>query len=107
MGDTQGWVAGAPGTRKSTYDSPEYKKAAPFADMVYQAIMSVDPAKPTMLQVPYTGIQCVAIPEYQAIGTNVGQDMAAALAGQKTAKAALADADRTTERTMKQAGYIK
>ena len=107
VASSSGWVAAPPGTRKSTYDSPEYKKAAPFADMVYQAIMSVDPAKPTMLPVPYTGIQFVAIPEFQAIGTNVGQDMAAALAGQRSPKDALADADRTTERTMKQSGYVK
>ena len=31
---------------------------------------------------PYIGIQYVAIPEFQGIGTTVGQQIAAALAGQ-------------------------
>ena len=31
VGETEGWVAAPPGTRKSTYDNPEYQKAAPFA----------------------------------------------------------------------------
>ena len=56
---------------------------------------------------PYTGVQFVAIPEFQAIGTNVGQDISAALAGQDTAEAALKKGESTTERTMKQAGYPK
>ena len=39
---------------------------------------------PTAQPVPYTGIQYVAIPEFQAIGTTVGQLMAGALTGQST-----------------------
>jgi sorbitol/mannitol transport system substrate-binding protein len=38
VGESEGWVAAPPGTRKSTYDNPEYQKAAPFADIVYQSI---------------------------------------------------------------------
>ena len=34
VGETEGWVAVPPGTRKSTYASPEYQKAAPFAATV-------------------------------------------------------------------------
>ncbi len=107
VAENSGWVAAPPGTRKSTYENPEYQKAAPFASMVLQAIMSVDPSKPTKDPVPYTGIQFVAIPEFQGIGTNVGQDVAAALANQKTVSDALSGAQSTTERAMKQAGYVK
>ena len=107
VGETEGWVAAPPGTRLSTYASPEYQKAAPFAPTVLKALETTDPKHPTVNPVPYTGVQFVAIPEFQAIGTNVGQDIAAALAGQDSAEAALKKAESATERTMKQAGYPK
>jgi sorbitol/mannitol transport system substrate-binding protein len=107
VGESQGWVAAPPGTRVSTYDSPEYQKAAPFAATVLKAIQTTDPSHPTVDPVPYTGVQFVAIPEFQGIGTNVGQDIAAALAGQETLDKALSTAQTSTERTMKAAGYPK
>ncbi len=107
VGETEGWVSAPPGTRKSTYANPDYKKAAPFADFVLQAILAADPAKPTAEPVPYTGVQFVAIPEFQAIGTQVGQNIAAALAGQTTVDQALQTSQTAVERTMRQAGYPK
>ncbi len=107
VGESEGWVSAPPGTRTSTYDNPNYQKAAPFAPTVLKALETTDPQHPTVNPVPYTGVQFVAIPEFQAIGTNVGQDIAAALAGQDSADAALKKAEATTERTMKQAGYPK
>lgn len=107
VGNEVGWVAAPPGTRKSTYDNPEYQKAAPFAKVVYDAIVNADLTKPTKDPVPYIGIQYVAIPEFQGIGTVVGQQIAAALAGQVSVEQALETAQRSTERTMKQAGYPK
>ena len=50
-------------------------KAAPFAEMTLGAINSADPTKPTVKPVPYTGVQFVAIPEFQGIGTDVGQTL--------------------------------
>jgi sorbitol/mannitol transport system substrate-binding protein len=107
VGNEAGWVAAPPGTRKSTYDNPEYQKAAPFAKVVYDSIANADLTKPTKDPVPYIGIQYVAIPEFQGIGTVVGQQIASALAGQSTVDQALDSAQRSTERTMKQAGYPK
>lgn len=107
VGESEGWVAVPPGTRKSTYELPEYKKAAPFADTVLKAIMSADPSKPTKDPVPYTGVQFVAIPEFQSIGTVVGQQIAAALSGQQSVDAALEGAQKQVERDMTRAGYIK
>jgi sorbitol/mannitol transport system substrate-binding protein len=107
VGETEGWVAAPPGTRLSTYNSPDYQKAAPFAATVLKAIETTDPKHPSVNPVPYTGVQFVAIPEFQAIGTNVGQDIAAALAGQDTVEAALKKAQASAARTMKQAGYPK
>ena len=70
-------------------------------------LLAADPSHPTSEPVPYTGVQFVAIPEFQGIGTQVGQSIAAALSGQMTVDQALETAQRATERTMKQAGYIK
>ncbi|RWX81847.1 sugar ABC transporter substrate-binding protein [Neorhizobium lilium] len=107
VGQSEGWVAIPPGTRKSTYALPEYQKAAPFADTVLKAIMSADPSKPTQDPVPYTGVQFVAIPEFQSIGTFVGQQISAALAGQQSVDAALDAAQKQVTRDMTRAGYIK
>lgn len=95
VGETEGWVAAPPGTRRSTYANPDYQKAAPFAQIALEAILSADPDHPTMNPVPYTGVQFVAIPEFQAIGTTVGQTIAAALAGQMTVDQALESAQHS------------
>ena len=107
VGETEGWVVAPPGTRLSTYDNENYKKAAPFAGFVLKAIEAADPAHPTVSQVPYTGVQFVAIPEFQGLGTTVGQNVASALAGQETGDKALAASQTAAERVMKQAGYPK
>ena len=75
--------------------------------MTLQSIEAADPTNPAVDEVPYTGVQFVAIPEFQGIGTAVGQQFAAALAGQVTAEQALQNAQALTEREMKKGGYIK
>ena len=101
----RGWVAVPPGTRISTHTNPDYLRAAPFAEFVLAAIETADPTDNTLNPSPYNGIQYVGIPEFQAIGTQVGQMIAAALTGQMSVEQALQSAQRTTERTMRQAGY--
>ena len=95
-----------PGTRKSLYANPEYAKI-PFAQPTIDSINTADPTKPTVKPVPYTGVQFVAIPEFQGIATDVGQDFSAALAGTMTVDQALAKAQASTEAAMKKAGYPK
>jgi sorbitol/mannitol transport system substrate-binding protein len=102
-----GWVAVPPGTRTSTYTNPDYQKVAPFAGFVKTAIEQARPQAPTRDPRPYTGAQFVAIPEFQGIGTQVGQTIAGTLTGQTTVEQALKSAQAATERTMKQAGYPK
>ena len=102
-----GWVSVPPGTRQSTYDSADYQKAAPFAGFVLKAIDVANPNGQTEHPRPYTGAQFVAIPEFQGIGTQVGQTVAGTLTGQSTVDGALAAAQSATERTMRQAGYPK
>jgi sorbitol/mannitol transport system substrate-binding protein len=103
----EGWANVPPGTRTSLYNNPEYQKAAPFAKMTLDSINSADPTKPTVKPVPYVGVQFVAIPEFQGLGTTVGQIFSAALAGQMTVDDALAQAQQVSVREMTKAGYIK
>jgi maltose-binding protein MalE len=74
---------------------------------VEKAILSADITHPTLNPVPYTGIQYVAIPEFQAMGTQVGQLMSAVLADKTTVDDALKQAQADVTATMQQAGYIK
>ncbi|WP_447528104.1 ABC transporter substrate-binding protein [Vreelandella sp. TE19] len=105
VGETQGWTNVPPGTRESTYANEQYQQAAPFAEFVLNAIQEADPTDSTLEPNPYTGVQIVNIPEFQAIGTQVGQTIAAALTGDSTVEQALDSAQRATERTMQRAGY--
>jgi sorbitol/mannitol transport system substrate-binding protein len=103
----EGWANVPPGTRTSLYENPEYQKAAPFAKMTLDSINSADPKNPTVKPVPYIGVQFVAIPEFQGLGTAVGQQFSAALAGQMSVDQALQNAQQLTTREMTKAGYIK
>ena len=107
VGESEGWVAAPPGTRKSTYANENYVSAAPFAETVENSILSANPADATLEPVPYTGVQFVAIPEFQGIGNFVGQQISAALAGQQTVEEALQNSQDFAEREMKKAGYIQ
>ena len=78
----KGWAAVPTGTRKSTYANAEFQKAAVFAKAEKAAIDSANPNDSTLPKSPYVGVQFAAIPEFQAIGLAVGQQMSAALAGQ-------------------------
>jgi sorbitol/mannitol transport system substrate-binding protein len=103
----EGWASVPPGTRTSLYENPDYLKVAPFAKPTLASIDAADPSKPTVKPVPYVGVQYAAIPEFQGIGTAVGQQFSAALSGSTSVDAALAAAQSSTEREMKRAGYIK
>jgi sorbitol/mannitol transport system substrate-binding protein len=107
VADDLGWGSVPPGTRKSTYDNPEYQKAAPFAATTLQAMQTADPTNPAIRKVPYTGIQFVGIPEFQSIGQVTGQQIAGALAGKLTVDQALKNSQNAAERAMVQGGYLK
>ena len=70
-------------------------------------MLAADPTNPSVKPVPYTGVQFVAIPEFQGLGTAVGQQFSAALAGSATVDQALANAQQLATREMTKAGYIK
>jgi len=104
---TNGWASVPTGTRKSTYANPEFVKAAKFASAEKAAIDSANPNDSTLPKSPYVGVQFAAIPEFQAIGTTVGQQMSAALAGKSTVDAALKASQAAAVREMTKAGYYK
>ncbi len=71
------------------------------------SINSADPTRPTVKPVSYVGVQFVSIPEFQGLGTTVGQQFSAALAGQMSVDEALQNAQSIATREMTKAGYIK
>jgi sorbitol/mannitol transport system substrate-binding protein len=107
IGKEVGWGNIPTGTRKSTYTNAEFLKVAKFAAAEKAAIDSANPADSTLPKSPYVGVQFAAIPEFQAIGTTVGQQMSAALAGKSTIDAALKASQVAADREMKKAGYYK
>jgi sorbitol/mannitol transport system substrate-binding protein len=91
----------------STYENPEYLSAAPFAKLTLEEIKTANPTDATQEKVPYRGISFVGIQEFQSFGTSVGQEIAAAIAGQTTVDQALQNSQALVERAIKQAGYPK
>ena len=107
MGAEKGWGLVPPGTRKSTYANADYQKAAPFASFVLDALNKVVPGKSTAKPVPYSGVQYVGIPEFQALGTVVGQSISGALAGKSSVDDALAAGQAAAKKAIDQGGYAK
>ncbi|WP_394846539.1 sugar ABC transporter substrate-binding protein [Pendulispora brunnea] len=107
VGERYGISSTPPGTRLSTYDSAAYMNTAPFAKVTFDSLKAVDPAHPTLLPVPYKGIQLVSIPEFQAVATLVGRLIAGALTGRGQVDDVLHTCQNAVERTMKRAGYYQ
>ena len=79
----RGWQNVPPGTRLSFYANPTVA-AQPYSAIVRRSILTADAMRPSVLPVPYRGVQYASIPEYQAIGTETGQAFSAALNGATT-----------------------
>ncbi len=107
VGKEAGWGSIPTGTRKSTYANPDFLKAAKFATAEKKAIDTANPNDSTLPKSPYVGVQFAAIPEFQAIGIAVGQQMSAALAGKTSVDQALKTSQTAADREMKKAGYYK
>lgn len=101
----KGWASVPTGTRKSTYANPEFMKAAVFAEAEKAALDSANPNDSTLKKSPYVGVQFAAIPEFQAIGLAVGQQMSAALAGQVSVEEALKTSQTAADRQMRRGRY--
>ena len=104
---TNGWAAVPTGTRKTTYLSRDFRQAAKFAEAEQKAIFSANPTDSTLPKSPYVGVQFAAIPEFQAIGITVGQQMSAALSGKSSVDEALKLSQAAAERELKKSGLLK
>jgi sorbitol/mannitol transport system substrate-binding protein len=95
VGSTLGWSHVPPGSRASTYQIPEYQKAASaYAQPTLDAMNNADESHATAMPVPYTGIQFISIPEFQDLGTRVSQQISAAIAGRTTVQDALQEGQK-------------
>jgi sorbitol/mannitol transport system substrate-binding protein len=103
----KGWASVPTGTRKSTYANAEFVKAAKFAEAEKKAIDSANPNDSTLPKSPYVGVQFAAIPEFQAIGVAVGQQLSSILAGKATVDEALKAGQLAADREMRKGGYYK
>jgi sorbitol/mannitol transport system substrate-binding protein len=86
-----GWAAIPPGTRKSTYEIPEYKEAAKaFAEPTLNAMSSAPIDNPGTTKRPgLPGVQYVGVPEFQDVGNQCTQQFSAVIAGRASVDAAL------------------
>ena len=105
VAEKEGWANVPPGTRTSLYENEAYTSKAPFAEATLNAINNADPSIKD--DKPYVGLQFAAIPEFQGLGTAVGQQMAAAVSGSMSVEQALSAAQQAATREMTRAGYIK
>ncbi|MGW5467964.1 ABC transporter substrate-binding protein [Streptomyces chartreusis] len=102
VGEKLGWSRIPAGKRASTYELPEYQKAAAsFGDITLKSIEQADPANPGLQPRPTVGVQYVAIPEFQDLGTKVTQEISAAIAGKTSVDKALNDGQKLAEEVAK------
>lgn len=107
VGQTDGWLAIPPGTRRSTYRNAQYLKVAPFAGFVEQAILSAAASNAVHPPLPYSGIQFVEIPEFPAIAGQTGLQIAAVLEGRQSLSAALSRSQALAVKQMNDSGYYR
>lgn len=98
VGEKLGWSRVPAGKRASTYALPEYREAAAsFGDITLKSIEAADPADPGVQPRPTVGVQYVAVPEFQDLGTKVTQEISAAIAGKTSVDKALTDGQKLAE----------
>lgn len=98
VGEELGWTRVPDGKRESTFEIPEYQEAsAAYSEVMRAAIEQSDPTDCGVEPRPAPGCQYLAIPEFADLGTTIGQEISAAVAGQKSVADALATAQRLAE----------
>lgn len=107
VANKKGWLNVPSGARTSTYQNPEYKAVASFADITLKSLSGASFDKQAVGETPYTGNSLPNIPEYASIGEQVGQILADYVAGGSSVDDALAKSQKLAEQSMKDGGYIK
>jgi sorbitol/mannitol transport system substrate-binding protein len=90
-----GWAAIPPGTRRSTYEIPQYRTAArAFAASTLAAIESAPIDDPGTTKRPGNpGIQYVGVPQFQDVGDQCTEQFAAVIRGRSKLDSALANCE--------------
>jgi len=100
-----GWAQVPPGSRYSTYLIPEYKSVAgAFAGITLASINAANPDHPTKNPVPYVGIEFVDVPQFIDLGTEVSQQISAAVAGTESVSQALSTSQQDASTVVSEAG---
>ncbi len=88
-----GWAGIPPGTRASTYEIPEYQKAAAaFAKPTLDAMAAAPIDNPGTTKRPgLPGVQYVGVPEFQDVGNQCTELFSSVIAGQTDIDKALKD----------------
>jgi sorbitol/mannitol transport system substrate-binding protein len=88
-----GWAAIPPGTRRSTYEIPQYTRAArAFLKPTLDALESAPVDDPGTSKRPGTpGVQYVGIPQFQDVGNECTAQFAAVIPGRATIDSAIAN----------------
>jgi sorbitol/mannitol transport system substrate-binding protein len=106
-GEKYGWAQIPPGSRVSTYKLPQYQKAAGvFANLTLKSMQLANPYRSTVKPVPYVGVQFVDIPQFVALGTEVSNQISAAIAGSESVSQALSTSQQDAVTIAKQAGLL-
>ena len=106
VGQEIGWEALPPGSRLSTYEIPEYAELSKtYAEPTLDSMENSTQENSMTVDVPYDGLQNVVIPEFQDLGTRVGQQFSAAIAGQKSVDEALDQAQGFAESVARTYGW--
>lgn len=105
VADREGWLAAPPGTRKSTYQNKAYQQAAPFSPLVLSSIEKANLAMASRTKSNYQGIQFVEIPEFAALGHQVGLYITMAITGKLTVNEALLQAQQVIDEQMQVSQY--
>ena len=106
VGEEIGWEALPPGSRQSTYEIPGYAEIAEnYADPTLDAMDNATQENCMVHEVPYEGLQFLAIPEFQDLGTRVGQQISAAIAGSQSVEDALTQAQTFAETVARTYGW--
>jgi sorbitol/mannitol transport system substrate-binding protein len=98
-----GWAAIPPGTRASTYQIPQYKKAAAaFAAKTLAAMKAAPISNPGTTKRPgLPGVQYVGIPQFQDVGNQCTQLFSSVIAGSTSVGSALSQCQQIASQAIK------
>jgi sorbitol/mannitol transport system substrate-binding protein len=98
-----GWASIPPGTRASTYQIPQYKKAAAaFASKTLAAMKAAPISNPGTTKRPgLPGVQYVGIPQFQDVGNQCTQLFSGVIAGSTSDSSALAQCQQIAATAIK------